>query len=110
MRGVGTEQGQEAGVGEEDSIAMHEDGFVHGLHQALKQLFAILQPRASLFEVFEQFVDDGTELAKGRLVAVAGFQGADARGDITTLGRGGSDLSAVSLAGALKASRQPRKL
>ena len=43
------------------------------------------------------------ELKAGRIVVVAGFQGIDDKGDITTLGRGGSDLSAVALAGALKA-------
>lgn len=44
-----------------------------------------------------------TELAKGRLVAVAGFQGTDRDLDITTLGRGGTDTTAVALAVALKA-------
>ena len=43
------------------------------------------------------------ELSAGRIVVVAGFQGIDDKGDITTLGRGGSDLSAVALAGALEA-------
>ena len=43
------------------------------------------------------------ELDKGNIVVVAGFQGADALGDPVTLGRGGSDTSAVALAGALKA-------
>lgn len=43
------------------------------------------------------------ELAKGNIVVVAGFQGADKLGDPVTLGRGGSDTSAVALAGALKA-------
>ena len=43
------------------------------------------------------------ELALGRVVVVAGFQGADEEGNITTLGRGGSDTSAVALAAALKA-------
>lgn len=43
------------------------------------------------------------ELEKGNIVVVAGFQGADALGDPVTLGRGGSDTSAVALAGALKA-------
>jgi len=42
-------------------------------------------------------------LEKGRIVAVAGFQGINDHGDITTLGRGGSDTSAVALAAALKA-------
>ena len=43
------------------------------------------------------------ELEKGNIVVVAGFQGADTLGDPVTLGRGGSDTSAVALAGALKA-------
>ncbi|MFQ5735315.1 MAG: aspartate kinase [Thermodesulfobacteriota bacterium] len=42
-------------------------------------------------------------LATGHIAVVAGFQGVDARGDITTLGRGGSDTTAVALAAALKA-------
>lgn len=42
------------------------------------------------------------DLDQGRIVVVAGFQGVDERGDITTLGRGGSDTSAVALAAALK--------
>ena len=43
------------------------------------------------------------ELDAGNIVVVAGFQGADDLGDYVTLGRGGSDTSAVALAGALKA-------
>jgi len=43
------------------------------------------------------------DLADGRLVVVAGFQGVDAEGNVTTLGRGGSDTTAVALAAALKA-------
>ena len=45
------------------------------------------------------------ELAKGRLVIVAGFQGLTPDEDITTLGRGGSDTTAVALAAALNADR-----
>ena len=45
------------------------------------------------------------ELDAGNAVVVAGFQGADPAGDITTLGRGGSDTTAVALAAALKANR-----
>jgi len=45
------------------------------------------------------------ELAKDRIVIVAGFQGITANRDITTLGRGGSDLTAVALASVLKADR-----
>ncbi len=44
-----------------------------------------------------------SDLAAGYVVIVAGFQGVDERGDITTLGRGGSDTTAVALAAALKA-------
>ena len=43
------------------------------------------------------------ELDKGRIVIVAGFQGVTAVNDITTLGRGGSDITAVALAAALRA-------
>ncbi|UXY14979.1 aspartate kinase [Chitiniphilus purpureus] len=53
-----------------------------------------------------QSIDDEAmraDLAAGRVVIVAGFQGVDAEGNITTLGRGGSDTSGVALAAALKA-------
>jgi aspartate kinase len=43
------------------------------------------------------------ELEKGRIVTVAGFQGMDFKDNITTLGRGGSDTTAVALAAALNA-------
>lgn len=43
------------------------------------------------------------DLDAGRVVVVAGFQGSDENGNITTLGRGGSDTTAVALAAALKA-------
>lgn len=46
-----------------------------------------------------------TELDKGNIVIVAGFQGLNPNDDITTLGRGGSDLTAVALAAALKADQ-----
>lgn len=44
-----------------------------------------------------------SELEQGHIVVVAGFQGRDVEGNVTTLGRGGSDTSAVALAAALKA-------
>ncbi len=43
------------------------------------------------------------DLSQGKVVVVAGFQGCDDKGNITTLGRGGSDTTAVALAAALKA-------
>jgi len=45
------------------------------------------------------------ELRDGKVIIVSGFQGINAEGSVTTLGRGGSDLSAVAVAGALKADR-----
>ena len=43
------------------------------------------------------------ELSKGNIIIIAGFQGINKEGSVTTLGRGGSDLSAVAIAGALEA-------
>lgn len=45
------------------------------------------------------------ELKEGKIVIVTGFQGIDENGDITTLGRGGSDTSAVAIAAAIKADK-----
>jgi aspartate kinase len=45
------------------------------------------------------------QLAQGKVVVVAGFQGVDENGDLTTLGRGGSDTTAVALAATLKADQ-----
>ncbi len=56
---------------------------------------------ARIIEIRAQRVRE--HLSKKRIVVVAGFQGADTVGDITTLGRGGSDTSAVAIAAALKA-------
>ena len=44
-----------------------------------------------------------SELDKGRVVVIPGFQGVDEKGNITTLGRGGSDTTAVALAAAIQA-------
>ncbi|MEQ7806818.1 aspartate kinase [Priestia megaterium] len=46
-----------------------------------------------------------SQLDRGRIVVVAGFQGCSEDGSITTLGRGGSDTTAVALAAALKAAK-----
>ncbi|WP_430314344.1 aspartate kinase [Rossellomorea sp. NRS-1567] len=46
-----------------------------------------------------------SELSKGRIVVVAGFQGITDKGEVATLGRGGSDTTAAALAAALKADR-----
>jgi len=44
-----------------------------------------------------------TAIKEGKIIVVAGFQGVNEDGDVTTLGRGGSDLSAVAIAGAIEA-------
>jgi aspartate kinase len=58
---------------------------------------------ARIIEVRPHRIQD--ELARGRVVIVAGYQGMSYRREITTLGRGGSDTSAVALAAALSAER-----
>jgi len=53
-----------------------------------------------------QKIDDAkikNALLNGKIVVIAGFQGVDEEGNVTTLGRGGSDLTAVALAAVLKA-------
>lgn len=57
--------------------------------------------RARIRKIDDQRIRD--ELCKGAVVVVAGFQGVDENGNITTLGRGGSDTSAVALAAAMNA-------
>ena len=57
--------------------------------------------KARIIEIDEKKIR--ADLAAGTVVVVAGFQGADEFGNLTTLGRGGSDTSAVALAAALKA-------
>jgi aspartate kinase len=57
--------------------------------------------KARIMEIDDNKIRD--DLSQGRVVVVAGFQGCDEDGNITTLGRGGSDTTAVALAAALKA-------
>ena len=57
--------------------------------------------KARIKEIETSFISN--EIAAGRVVVVAGFQGVDSNGNITTLGRGGSDTTAVALAAALNA-------
>src|SRR5512141_3002134 len=58
---------------------------------------------ARIIEVRPHRIED--ELARGRIVIVAGYQGMSYKREITTLGRGGSDTTAVALAAALGAER-----
>ncbi len=64
VRGLHSEQREKARIGKQNHFAMHEHGIVDGLDETLKQLFAILQLRAALLEVLQQFIDCGTELAQ----------------------------------------------
>jgi aspartate kinase len=57
--------------------------------------------KARIVSIDEQRIRQ--DLADGRIVVIAGFQGVDASGNITTLGRGGSDTTGVAVAAALKA-------
>lgn len=60
-----------------------------------------IHQKAKITEITSTRIQE--ELAKGQVVIVAGFQGINSQNDITTLGRGGSDTSAVALAAALNA-------
>jgi aspartate kinase len=57
--------------------------------------------KARILEVKTELLNK--DLAEGFVIIVAGFQGMNPRGDVTTLGRGGSDTTAVAIAAALKA-------
>ncbi|MDK1025492.1 MAG: aspartate kinase [Gammaproteobacteria bacterium] len=57
--------------------------------------------KARIIEIDGQNLNQ--DLAAGRIVVVAGFQGVDEHGNITTLGRGGSDTTAVAIAAVMKA-------
>ncbi len=57
--------------------------------------------KARIMQIDEKRIHE--DLKKGLVVVVAGFQGVDENGNITTLGRGGSDTTGVALAAALKA-------
>ncbi len=58
---------------------------------------------ARIIEVRPHRIED--ELARGKIVIIAGYQGMSYRREITTLGRGGSDTTAIALAAALEAER-----
>jgi aspartate kinase len=86
-------------------IALHEEG-IESISLTGSQAGIITNDRhndARVIEVRPIRVLD--ELDKGKVVVIGGFQGVSYKRDITTLGRGGSDTSAVALAAALKAER-----
>ncbi|MEM0951337.1 MAG: aspartate kinase [Cyanobacteria bacterium P01_H01_bin.74] len=75
-----------------------------GLNGAQAGIFTEdLYNRARILEIKTEAIQE--KLNTGHIVLITGFQGVNSTGCITTLGRGGSDTSAVALAGALKAER-----
>jgi aspartate kinase len=87
------------------SIAMHSRG-IPAISFTGSQSGILTNDRhfdARIIEVRPHRIED--ELARGHVVIVAGYQGMSYRREITTLGRGGSDTTAVALAAALRADR-----
>ena len=85
------------------SMALHELGCqaVSYTGSQVKILTDSTYTKARIHEIEDTKIR--TDLNSGKVVVVAGFQGVDDNGNITTLGRGGSDTTAVALAAALKA-------
>ena len=95
-------------TGEQVSIALLTMAFKSLVQKAISLTGPMVGMRTNSVHTKGKIVDIKPsrvrkELEKGKIVVVAGFQGADEKGDPVTLGRGGSDTSAVALAGALKA-------
>ena len=82
-------------VGEQETIALT----AMALHSLGVKAVSRTGAQAGIHTDF----DIKKRLDEGKVVIVAGFQGVDGDGNVTTLGRGGSDLSAIALAAALKA-------
>ncbi len=85
------------------AMAMHEEGLKAKSYTGaqVRVLTDSTFTKARILQIDDERIRK--DLAEGHVVVVAGFQGADENGNITTLGRGGSDTSAVALAAALKA-------
>jgi aspartate kinase len=86
-------------------MALKAAGFdaISFLGDQVKILTSSMHTKARIQSVDTDKVKD--HLDQGKIVVVAGFQGVDENGNITTLGRGGSDTTAVALAAALKADQ-----
>ncbi|WP_301101767.1 aspartate kinase [Propionivibrio sp.] len=85
------------------AMAMHEEGLKSKSYTGpqVRVLTDSTFTKARILHIDDERIRK--DLAEGHVVVVAGFQGADEHGNITTLGRGGSDTSAVALAAALQA-------
>ncbi|MCH8150688.1 MAG: aspartate kinase, partial [Planctomycetes bacterium] len=95
-------------TGEQVSIALMAMAISSAGHEAISLTAAQLglftdsvHSRARIQRISRERID--RELDAGRIVIVAGFQGIDASGEITTMGRGASDTTATALAAALEA-------
>jgi len=95
-------------TGEQVTIALLSMAIQQAGHQAksytgaqIKMLTDDSHGKARILDIDANNI--GNDLDNGNIIVVAGFQGVDDKGNITTLGRGGSDTSAVALAAALKA-------
>ena len=95
-------------TGEQVSIALMAMAISSAGHEAISLTAAQLglftdsvHSRARIQRISRERID--RELDGGRIVIVAGFQGIDASGEITTMGRGASDTTATALAAALDA-------
>ncbi|NOR52457.1 MAG: aspartate kinase [Gammaproteobacteria bacterium] len=85
------------------SMALHELGYDARSYTGtqVKILTDSIHNKARILGIDAHRIEE--DLESGKVVVVAGFQGVDEHGNITTLGRGGSDTTAVALAAALKA-------
>jgi len=85
------------------SIILNRTGYkaISLLGHQVRILTDMAYSNARILSVDTGLISD--ELKKGKIVIIAGFQGVDKEGNITTLGRGGSDTSAVAIAASLKA-------
>jgi aspartate kinase len=87
------------------AMAVKSSGYdaISFLGDQVKILTSSMHTKARIHSVGTEKIKN--HLAQGKVVVVAGFQGVDENGNITTLGRGGSDTTAVALAAALKADQ-----
>lgn len=85
------------------AMAVKEAGYdaVSLLGDQVRILTSNLHTKARIKQIDSELISK--HLDQGKVVVIAGFQGVTEAGDITTLGRGGSDTTAVALAAALKA-------
>ncbi|MHB8809645.1 MAG: aspartate kinase [Desulfobulbaceae bacterium] len=85
------------------AMAVKEAGFdaISLLGDQVRILTSDLHTKARIKQIDSELIT--RHLDQGKVVVIAGFQGVTEGGDITTLGRGGSDTTAVALAAALKA-------